>query len=131
MQKELNALKYGQLQSINLSIKLPNVVALERMMKIGHVPDSRVAGGNAGLPKPGQGTSVNTVSGKSSATKGVPVTVSDLALSVRSSTGDIDTAKVDNVRAAIANGTYAVNPEAIADKLLSNAKEMLKLPGGH
>ena len=131
MHKELNALKYGQLQSINLSMKLPNVVALEHMMKIGQVPDSRVAGGNMSLPKLGQGTSVSTVSGKSSTTKGVPVTVSDLALSVRSSTGDIDTAKVDSVRASIANGTYAVNPEAIADKLLSNAKEMLKRPDEH
>jgi negative regulator of flagellin synthesis FlgM len=40
-------------------------------------------------------------------------------------TPDVDTAKVNAVRASIANGTYKVNAEAIADKLLSNAKEML------
>jgi len=39
---------------------------------------------------------------------------------------DIDTVKVNSVRQAIAQGTYKVNPEAIADKLLSNAQEMLK-----
>ena len=38
---------------------------------------------------------------------------------------DVDTAKVDAVRASIAQGTYVVNPEAIADKLLANAQEML------
>jgi negative regulator of flagellin synthesis FlgM len=35
---------------------------------------------------------------------------------------------VESVRTAIANGSYKVNAEAIADKLLSNAKEMLKRP---
>jgi negative regulator of flagellin synthesis FlgM len=39
--------------------------------------------------------------------------------------GDIDTAKVASVKSAIQDGTYVVNPEAIADKLLSNAQEML------
>jgi negative regulator of flagellin synthesis FlgM len=38
---------------------------------------------------------------------------------------DVDMAKVNAVRSAIADGTYVVNPEAIADKLLSNAQEML------
>ena len=33
--------------------------------------------------------------------------------------------KVESMRNAIANGTFEVNAEAIADKLLSNAAEML------
>jgi negative regulator of flagellin synthesis FlgM len=33
--------------------------------------------------------------------------------------------KVEAMRQAIANGTFRVNPEAIADKLLANAAEML------
>jgi len=110
-------------------MKLPNTVALENVMKIGQSPDSRPAGGTAGLSKSGQGTSTSATTAKAKVSNGVPVTVSGLAQEVRVATaGDIDTAKVEQVRTAIANGTYKVNPEAIADKLLSNAKEMLKRP---
>lgn len=38
---------------------------------------------------------------------------------------DVDTKKVAAMKAAIADGSFKVNPEAIADKLLSNAREML------
>jgi len=66
---------------------------------------------------------------KSTQSAGVAVTVSTLARSLEASSGgagaDIDTAKVNAVRTAIAQGTYSVNAEAIADKLLSNAQEML------
>ena len=36
-----------------------------------------------------------------------------------------NTEKVESMKAAIANGTFQVNAEAIADKMLSNAAEML------
>jgi negative regulator of flagellin synthesis FlgM len=39
---------------------------------------------------------------------------------------EVDMGKVNAVRNAIAEGTYVVNPEVIADKLLSNAQEMLQ-----
>ena len=38
---------------------------------------------------------------------------------------DVDMAKVNAIRAAIEQGTYVVNPAAIADKLLANAQDML------
>jgi negative regulator of flagellin synthesis FlgM len=38
---------------------------------------------------------------------------------------EVDAKKVAAMKAAIANGSFLVNPEAIADKLLSNAQEML------
>lgn len=38
---------------------------------------------------------------------------------------DFDAAKVEQVRQAIADGSYRVNAEAIADKMLANAQEML------
>ncbi len=65
---------------------------------------------------------------KSTQSLGVAVTVSTLVRSMEAGgeASDIDTAKVNSVRQAIAQGTYKVNPEAIADKLLSNAQEMLK-----
>jgi negative regulator of flagellin synthesis FlgM len=60
---------------------------------------------------------------------GVAVTVSTLARSMGAAktgeTADVDMAKVNSVRAAIKDGTFVVNAEAIADKLLSNAQDML------
>lgn len=62
-----------------------------------------------------------------SATAGVPVTVSAAArsLEVSSAGSGIDEAKVAAVRAAIADGTFTVDAGAIADKMLSNAQEIL------
>jgi negative regulator of flagellin synthesis FlgM len=66
---------------------------------------------------------------KTASSAGVSVSVSNLARSLETpeatSTSEVDTAKVNQVKASIQNGTFVVNPEAIADKLLSNAQEML------
>lgn len=98
-------------------------------MKIGQLPDSRPPGGKTGLSKAGQNTSSAPTTGSAPAGEGVPVTVSSVAQAARaSSTGDVDMVKVESVRSAIANGSYKVNPEAIADKLLANAKEMFQRP---
>lgn len=60
---------------------------------------------------------------------GVAVTVSTTARTLeqvsRGDTAEVDTDKVNAVRSAIEQGTYVVNAEAIADKLLANAQEML------
>jgi len=67
---------------------------------------------------------------KSAPVAGVAVTVSSLARSLdvngSNETADVDHNKVSAVKQAIADGTYVVNPGVIADKLLSNAQEMLK-----
>jgi negative regulator of flagellin synthesis FlgM len=39
---------------------------------------------------------------------------------------EIDSKKVEAMKAAIQDGSFTVNPEAIADKLLSNAQEMFR-----
>lgn len=62
-------------------------------------------------------------------TPGVDVKVSQLARGLDKTSAaeaDVDTAKVDAIRQAIADKTYTVNAEAIAEKLLSNAQEMLQ-----
>lgn len=63
-------------------------------------------------------------------TAGVAVTVSSLvralAPNAAADLAEVDQKKVQDVRAAIADGTYVVNPEAIADKMLANAQEMLQ-----
>ena len=38
---------------------------------------------------------------------------------------EFDTEKVARMSAAIDNGSFRINPEAIADKLISNAQELL------
>jgi negative regulator of flagellin synthesis FlgM len=84
-------------------------------------------------PKNGQGASAAgsamANASQSPRSAGVSVTVSTQARGLeeakRSSHTDIDTHKVATVKAAIADGTYTVNAEAIADKLLSNAQDVL------
>ena len=103
-------------------------------MKIGQTPDSSVPV-NANAPTvpakghQGAASTAATAASKSTQSAGVAVTVSTLARSLEATKGadatDIDMKKVSSVRTAIKEGTYKVNPEAIADKLLSNAQEML------
>jgi negative regulator of flagellin synthesis FlgM len=74
-------------------------------------------------------SAANTTVTKSTPSAGVAVTVSTLARALgsasRAEAADVDMEKVNAVRAAIKKGTFVVNPEAIADKLLGNAQEML------
>jgi negative regulator of flagellin synthesis FlgM len=104
------------------------------MMKISQSSDNPVPVGAGGPPVPAKGgqntaSTANANATQGSRSAGVAVTVSTLARTLAASrsdeTADVDTEKVDSVRAAIQDGTYKVNPEAIADKLLANAQEML------
>ena len=103
-------------------------------MKISQPSDISVALSNTAASTAAKSGSVASTPAKTSATKGtqsagVAVTVSSLARSMEADSGgeasDVDMTKVNAVREAIAQGTYVVNAEAIADKLLSNAQEML------
>jgi negative regulator of flagellin synthesis FlgM len=105
-------------------------------MKIGQPSDNSIqihTGNAAAAQKAGQGATASAAASanavQSTRSAGVSVTVSTLARGLekagRGEAADIDTQKVATVRAAIQDGTYVVNPEAIADKLLSNAQEML------
>ena len=98
-------------------------------MKIGQPSDKAVAVTPQAYTSPQKTTQTATASATSGASSaGVAVTVSPLARTLVQASGvdvDIDETKVEAVRSAIENGTYVVNPEAIADKLLGNAQEML------
>lgn len=99
-------------------------------MKIGQPSDTRIAGSSNGVAKAGPSAPKSASTGSTTsaaAAGGVPVTLSSAAqaLEANARNADVDMNKVESVRTAIANGTYQVNAEAIADKLLSNAREML------
>lgn len=103
-------------------------------MKISQPPDNAIALSSNTLANATKSGAAANALPKATVTKGaqsagVAVTVSPLARSMEVAEGaaasDVDTAKVNAIRTAISQGTYVVNPEAIADKLLSNAQEML------
>ncbi|MEY2684865.1 MAG: hypothetical protein RJA09_2009 [Pseudomonadota bacterium] len=77
----------------------------------------------------GNGRSVGKSQGSTApAASGVTVTLSPQSqnLSVQGPSSDtFDSGKVEAIKNAIANGSFQINAEAIADKLLSNASEML------
>lgn len=62
-------------------------------------------------------------------TPGVDVKVSSMARGLDKAGApepEVDIDKVNAMRQAIADKTYSVNPQAIADKLLANARDMLQ-----
>ena len=96
-------------------------------MPVVPTPPASTSTATTAPPKAGQGAAATASQAASSA--GVAVTVSTRVRSLeqanRGEAADVDMAKVDAVRSAIEQGTYVVNPEVIADKLLANAQEML------
>lgn len=94
-------------------------------MKIGNPLDKAVGGVS-------QRTEGGSNTGKSSSELGgvsesAKVTLSNAASGLISAAeGSFDADKVSSVKNAIDSGTYQVNPEVIADKLISNAKELLQ-----
>ncbi len=101
-------------------------------MKIGFYSDPQVAGSGAtGTQGPRPASSAGAAGAAapvSQRPQGVAVSVSQQARSLGGATAaapEFDAAKVEAFKSAIANGTFKINAEAIADKLLGNAQEML------
>jgi negative regulator of flagellin synthesis FlgM len=57
-------------------------------------------------------------------TAGEQVQLSDLA-QTRSSEPPVDNSRVQEIKAAIAEGRFRINPEAIAERLISTAQELI------
>lgn len=102
-------------------------------MKIGQQPELTPAATAATpvTPRNGQNQAggVSRAERKAAPAPGVGVTVSEAARTLEQAgsndAADVDLAKVESVRQAIAQNTYTVNAENIADKLLANARDML------
>lgn len=63
--------------------------------------------------------------GKTAAT-GDQVAVSAMGAQLGAGGGDFDAAKVEQIKNAIASGQFTVNAGAIADRLIADARELLK-----
>jgi negative regulator of flagellin synthesis FlgM len=105
-------------------------------MKIGHTPAPNADGvglrGNQAAGTPAAGTEatatpVDATRGGSAPEASATVKLSSTAASLLAgaSTPEFNAEKVAQVRQAIADGTYKVNADAIADKLIANAQEVL------
>jgi negative regulator of flagellin synthesis FlgM len=104
-------------------------------------PDSHI-GAVAGGPqkaaeKPSAGPEAAAAAGAAAKPQaaGVTVTLSSSATQAMSGAGGsssdvFNTEKVEAMKSAIADGSFKVNAEAIADKMLSNAAEMLSSSSG-
>jgi negative regulator of flagellin synthesis FlgM len=83
------------------------------------------------VPKPVTPVTVerktSNAAGGSKPEPGTQVALSPAAekLSVSSGDASFDGAKVERIAQAIRDGKFTVNPEAIADKLIANATELL------
>jgi negative regulator of flagellin synthesis FlgM len=92
------------------------------MMKIGPLEnksalptagaDRKVANGTASASTPEPSAKVELSAAASALANGV-------------ADGTFDAAKVERIARAIREGEYQINPEAIADQLLANARELL------
>jgi negative regulator of flagellin synthesis FlgM len=106
---------------------------LENIMKIGQPPElplvqnSPPAANSATAPKATPEAAASATQSAKSASVAVTVSTQARALEQanRGESADVNMDKVNAMRAAIEQGTFVVNPEVIADKLLANAQEML------
>ena len=102
-------------------------------MKLGNLPETSINTPSTGGNKPADRTGASVQNAApapadnpaSVAVKLSPVTQTMTNGVARSGTDVFNAEKVQAMRAAIENGSFTVNAEAIADKLLSNAREML------
>ncbi|MBV8247216.1 MAG: flagellar biosynthesis anti-sigma factor FlgM [Comamonas sp.] len=97
-------------------------------MKIGNKPDLPQATSAAKQASKSAAAAEESTKGLPERAAGVPVSFSLSARALdgqsRSNT-DFDAERVKAMREAIANGSFRVNAEAVADKLLANTEEFL------
>jgi negative regulator of flagellin synthesis FlgM len=106
---------------------------MESTMKIGNPADKPVASPVAGTATAAaEAAKTASAAPGAAAVAGGPDASAKVELSSTASTllsggasGEFDADKVAKVGEGIANGSFKVNPEAIADKLIANAQELL------
>jgi negative regulator of flagellin synthesis FlgM len=96
-------------------------------MKIGNPADKRPVTATETAPAKPKDDAVKTASTSGAADPSAKVQLSDAAATLMSGAdaAEFDAAKVERISQAIADGSYKVNADVIADKLIANAQEVL------
>ena len=103
-------------------------------MKIGNPADktpalatvtSQPAAADAAKATASNGTAASAAAASSAASSHVALSSTASTLLAPGGDAVFDAAKVNRITDAIANGTFKINAETIADKLISNAQELL------
>ena len=101
-------------------------------MKIGHPAEKPITSpATAGQTAAADATKVGSAGAAPAGVTGTPDASATVAISSTASTllssgsSEFDAHKVGLVSDAIASGSFKIHPEVIADKLISNARELL------
>jgi negative regulator of flagellin synthesis FlgM len=100
-------------------------------MKIGHPADKPLPAPSAGTPaapaEAAKASAGSQAAGTAQVDASATVALSSTASTLLSggASGEFDADKVGRIASAIADGSFKINPEAIADKLIANAQELL------
>ena len=97
-------------------------------MKIGHPADKPVAAGTpaaADTAKAGQAHAAAPTAAAADPSATVALSSTAATLLSGGASGEFDAEKVARISQAIADGSFRINAEAIADKLIANAQELL------
>ncbi|MEO5881785.1 MAG: flagellar biosynthesis anti-sigma factor FlgM [Caldimonas sp.] len=98
-------------------------------MKIGHPADQPTAASGAPAAaetaKAGQAQAAAATAGAADPSATVALSSTAATLLSGGTSGEFDAEKVARMSEAIAGGSFRINAEAIADKLIANAQELL------
>ena len=94
-------------------------------MKIGISHETAAAAVNGPAPAKAGPAGSNAAAKAPEASAQVDLSSTAASLMASSEDGSFDAAKVARISQAIADGKFTINPNAIADKMISNAQELL------
>jgi negative regulator of flagellin synthesis FlgM len=100
-------------------------------MKIGNPADKPAAPvASNGAPAAANGTAASAaIPAQADASAKIELSTTASTLLTGGATAEFDAEKVARISKAIEDGSFKINPEAIADKLIANAQELLgKVP---